>query len=592
MDCFEEKMIGLKALGLGRVAQTIMLIFLLSTILSLTVGSSFEVLFNISSFLQGFELKKPLLMDSSAKSIYTSIIPARLARDIEEVLGIPAKAVTTTLGYVDNLLTPIWDETMLEGHPPGMLNISSCILGGRLAERLKKNVGDTLIVVGILRREIHVLRVIDVEHFKDPRDDYLFVSKELAKRLRGAGDADASIIIFNKSEEVITASKYLSHTYELRILYDIPVEAKLRILASDGSRVLEKPIMNKGVEVFKIPLGYYEVVISTPYADIPIASIKLYDSAIVDVKIKDYVTLRILDCPVQPELKDVKGILLKPSSYGNGTWVYIVPPGLYTLSISERKLEIPLLSDLDLRLNLEDSGSSRILESYKVRFEITYIDGKPVDEVYLTIVSADGDLITSIIKTPGIYEANLNRGDYIFIARKGSYIREMKVSVQGDRTVHITLPLRSDERVLYSSMPKVKLLASGYDPLSSITLIVLSAELTLLASVTVVSFLAYRVIFGYFFESSSTEIEKMRELRLPRKLYLKIIYLPMLTLVSTILFASILTAIVLALQISWPLPFSTKPTGSLLWPYSIIIILALPPYTLTFLDTLHKKGCF
>jgi hypothetical protein len=81
MDCFEEKMIGLKALGLGRVAQTLMLIFLLSTILSLTVGSSFEVLFNISSFLQGFELKKPLLMDSSAKSIYTSIIPARLARD-------------------------------------------------------------------------------------------------------------------------------------------------------------------------------------------------------------------------------------------------------------------------------------------------------------------------------------------------------------------------------------------------------------------------------------------------------------------------------------------------------------------------------
>jgi hypothetical protein len=584
-------MIGLKILGFRKVLQILTLIILLSSILSLTIGSSFEVLSSISSFLQGFELKKPLLMDSSAKSIYTSLIPARLAKDIEDALGIPAKAVTTTLGYVDNLLTPIWDESILEEPTPSILNVSSCILGKRLAERLKKDIGDTVIVIGILRREVHVLRIVDIKHFNDPRDDYLFVSKELAKKLRGAKDTDASIIIFNASGDVLRVNKYLSQTYELRILYDIPVEAKLRILASDGSRVLEKLIMNQGIEVLRIPFGCYEVVISTPYADIPIASVKLNDSATVNVKLKDYATLKILDYPTQPKLKDAKGVPLKPDSQGNNTWVYKVPPGLYTLSISGKELEIPLLSDLELRPCLECIEKPKSLETYSVIFEMTYIDGKPVDELYLTILSSDGDLITSI-KTPGIYKIDLHKGDYIFIARKGNYVREIRVNVQEDKTVRVTLPLRSDNRILYSSMPKVKLLPLGYDPLSSITLTILSAELALLVSTTTISFLAYMVIFGFFFKSSSTELEKLKELRFPRKLYLKIIYLPMLSLILIILLVSIFATVGLALEIPWPLPFSTKPIGSLLWPYFIIIIPAFFSYTLTFFATFHREGCF
>jgi hypothetical protein len=584
-------MIGLKILGFRKVLQILMLIILLSSILSLTIGSSFEVLSSVSGFLQGFELKKPLLMDSSAKSIYTSVIPARLAKDIEDVLGVPAKAVTTTLGYVDNLLTPIWDESILEEPTPSILNVSSCILGKELAERLKKNVGDIVIVIGILRREVHVLRVANIKYFNDPRDDYLFVSKELAKKLRGIKDTDASIIIFNASEDVLRVNKYLSQTYELRILYDIPVEAKLRILASDGSRVLEKPIMNQGIEVFRISFGYYEVVISTPYADIPIASVKINDSATVNVKLKDYVTLKILDYPAQPELKDVRGVSLKPDTQGNNTWVYKVPPGLYTLSISGRELEIPLLGDLELRPCLECIERVRSIETYSVKFEMTYIDGKPVDELYLTILSANGDLVTSM-KTPGIYEINLHEGDYVFIARKGSYVREVRVSVEEDKMVRMVLPLRSDNRIPYSSMPKVKLLPLGYDPLSSITLTILSAELALLVSTTAASFLAYMVIFGYFFESSSTELEKMKELRFPRKLYLKIIYLPMLSLILIILLTSIFATIGLALEVPWPLPFSKKHIGSLLWPYFINIIPAFFSYTLTFFATFHKKGCF
>jgi hypothetical protein len=141
-------------------------------------------------------------------------------------------------------------------------------------------------------------------------------------------------------------------------------------------------------------------------------------------------------------------------------------------------------------------------------------------------------------------------------------------------------------------MPKVKLLPLGYDPLSSITLTILSAELALLVSTTAVSFLAYMVIFSYFFESSSTELEKMKELRFPRKLYLKIIYLPMLSLILIILLTSIFATIGLALEAPWPLPFSKKHIGSLLWPYFIIIIPAFFSYTLTFFATFYKKGCF
>ena len=584
-------MIGLKILGFGRILQTLMIVFLLSLILSLAIGSSFEMLSGIGGFLQGFDLRRPLLMDGSAKSIYTSIIPARLARDIVEVLNIRADAVVTTLGYVDGVLAPIWDENMLGEYSPGMLNVGSCILGGRLAERLGKDVGDVVTVVGILGREVHILRVIDVRYFDDPRGDYLFVSGELARRLRGIRDTEASIIIFNSPEDVLRASRHLSQTYELGVSYDVPVEARLRILASDGSRVLEKPIVGQGFEVFKIPFGYYSVVVSTPYADIPVALVKLNDSARISIKLSDRVALRILGCPLEPELRDVKGVLIKPDSRNNDTWVYNVPPGLYALSIAGRRFEIPLISDLELRPCLEGVIEPGLVEAYHVRVEVVYVDGKPVDEAYLTVLSDDGGLAASI-SVPGMYELDLHQGDYVFIVRRGSCVHEERVSVRADMVVRIVVPLRSDGRMPYSSMPRVKLLPSGYDPLSGITLMILSAELALLASIIAVSFLAYRVIFSHFFQSSSAEIGKMVELRLPRKFYLKAIYLPMLMLIFVTLLASVFIAIGLALGISWPIPFSVKLFGSLLWPYFIIIIPALLSYTLTFFGALREMGCF
>jgi len=584
-------MIGLKILGFGRIMQTLMIVFLLSLILSLAIGSSFEMLSGIGGFLQGFDLRRPLLMDSSARSIYTSIIPVRLARDIVEVLNIRVDAVVATLGYVDGVLAPIWDESMLGGSSPSILNASSCILGGRLAGRLGKGVGDVVTVVGILGREVHILRVVDVRYFDDPRGDYLFVSGVLARRLRGIRDTEASIIIFNSPEDVLRASRYLSQTYELGVSYDVPVEARLRILASDGSRVLERPIVGRGFEVFRIPFGYYRVVVSTPYADILVALVKLNDSARISIKLSDRVVLRVLGCPLEPELRDVKGVLIKPDSHDNDTWVYSVPPGLYALSIAGRRFEVPLISDLELRPCLEGVIEPGLVEVYHVRLEVVYIDGKPVDEVYLTVLSDNGGLVVSR-SVPGMYELDLRQGDYSFIVRRGSYVHEERVSVQADMVARIVVPLRSDGRIPYSSIPRVKLLPSGYDPLGSITLMILSAELALLASIIAVSFLAYRVVFSHFFESSSVEIGKMVELRLSRKFYLRAIYLPMLVLILLTLFVSVLIAIGLALGVSWPIPFSVKLLGSLLWPYFIVTIPALISYTLTFFGALRKKGVF
>jgi hypothetical protein len=584
------KTIGLKILGRGTVVQTLLLVYLLSVISALALGSSYELLLNTGNFIQGFELRNPMLMDSSARSLYTSVIPERLAKEIETVLGFKARAVTATLGYVDGLLTPIWDYIILGEYSPNVGDVTGCILGEGLAKKLSKNVGDTILVTGILSKEIHILRIAGIRRFNDVRDNYLFVSIDLAKNLRGIRQMDASIIVFDRAEEVREVSKYLSETYELKVFYDVPVEAKLRILASDGSMVSEKVIVGRDVEVIKLPFGYYQPVLLTSYANIPLDPIKLKDSSEVNVGIKGNVILRIIDCPAQLELKDVKGVAFKPEGRNNGTCLYRIPVGVYVLNYSGNVLEIPMIDDLELRLSKEVVKEPEPSKYFKLRIEVRYIDGKLVEDVYLTVLSVDGGLITST-RAKGIYDTILQEGGYIFIVRRGGYVHEEKVTVDGDKTISVTLPLRSDGRIPYSYTPKVKTLPSGYDSLSSISLMVFSAELGLLATISVIAFLVYGIIFDHFFESSSKELEKVREMKFGTSIYLKLFYIPMFTLVLMMALLGSLTALWLAKEIPWPILLPMELAGSILWPYLISVVPAIFSYTFQALWSFRRREC-
>jgi hypothetical protein len=538
-------MIGLKIFGLKRIVLTIILIYLATSALTLATSSSYELIVGLKDFLQGFEIRKPIIIDEYAKSVYTSIIPARLAKDLNTILGLNAEPVIATLGYIDSILAPIWSQEILED------NINSIeknwiILGEALAAKLGKKIGDIVIVTSILRKEIHILKIIDIRSFNDPRDNYGFTSREIARIIRGIREIDSSIIIFRKQNEAMEALKYLGQLYELKIHYNIPLQVRLRILASDGSLILEKDISNIGIEVFKLPLGYYQLMISTSYTQLPIASIKLKESREINIRLNGSVKLKIIEFKEKPFLKDMNGKIIEPQRFNN-TWIYEVPIGIYFLKLGDLELKLPLINDLELKKR----EMERISEVYKVRLEMNWIDGKPIEEAYLTILAKDGGLITAI-KVTGFYEIYLPQGEYLIKLIKGNYALEENFKVDGERIIQLIIPLRSSGECPYTPLlKKVKVLATGYDETSMISLMALSAEIAILASSIILSIITYISIIDHLYESASKELNNLKELKLPRRTLLKMTYLPVLGIIMLGAGFGGLTAFLLVKTTSW-----------------------------------------
>ncbi len=578
-------MIGLKLLGFGKVASTLILLYLISIGVSLTIGTSYDVLTGLEAFIQGFELGKPLIMEKSAKSIYTSIIPTRLANDLETVLGLNAKPVVTALGYADGVLAPIWDQSVLT-HPLDMINATGIILGKHLADKLGKRQGDDILLTSVLRNSVYIVKVVEVKEFNDPRDNYVFAPSKLARALRGIQDTEASIIMFESQRDAEQALKYLSQLYELRLNYDVGVEVKLRIIASDGSLASEKKISGKGVEVFRIPLGYYQLIVSTGYAEIIVDSVKLKDSIELSLNLQGTVTLKILDCPEEPKLMDADGKILRPERVNN-VWSYRIPVGVYFLNVGGHEIRIPVVSDQELRLG-KGLEKEKNLESYRVVFQVRYIDGKQVEDAYLTIASSDGRLITSTTIT-GFYESYLQNGLYNVTLSKSGYVLKKKLIVDGEKSVDFILPLRSDGKMMYTRSFEAKILPTGYDSMSMISIMVLSAELGILITVSILAVLVYLSIISHLFESCSSEFEKLRELRFSIGFIFKSIYLPLSILFLLAGTLGGLSSIYFVEMIYWPQILPSRPVGLNPLLYFVHTVLLVSSLTHSYLKLYYRK---
>jgi len=576
-------MMGLRLFGLRRVALTFALIYLAASALTLITSSSYELLLGLKDFLQGFELREPIIMDKSAKSVYTSILPARLAKDLNTVLDLNAKPITATLGYIDGLLTPLWSQEIL-GDTMNITGKNWIILGKAVAARLRKRIGDVVIVTSILRKEIHILKIVDIRNFNDPRNNYAFGSEELARTLRGIRGEDASIILFKDRAEAMKASRYLGKLYELKISYNIPLQAKLRIIASDGSIISEKRISGSGMEVFKLPLGFYQLIISTGYANLPMESLKLKESKEINIKLNGSVRLTITGFREKPILKDMKGKVIEPQRL-DSSWVYEIPIGVYFLKLDNLRLKLPVLTDLKIK----PGEIQKIPETYKVRFDMSWIDGRPIREAYLTILTKAGELITAA-KVTKSYEIYLPRGEYSIKLVKGGYVLEKNLKINSEKRIKLVMPLRSGGKCPYTRrLKEIKILAAGYDETSMISILALSAELAILTISIILAVVTYISITDHLYESASKELENLKELKLQRKLLLRITYLPVIEI--TLLGAGLggLTAFILVKTISWTPSIPLQFTGLSPSTYLTQIVIAFFASTYSYLKEVLRK---
>jgi len=576
-------MMGLRLFGLRRMALTFALIYLAASALTLITSSSYELLLGLKDFLQGFELREPIIMDKSAKSVYTSILPARLAKDLNTVLDLNAKPITATLGYIDGLLTPLWSQEIL-GDTMNITGKNWIILGKAVAARLGKRIGDVVIVTSILRKEIHILKIVDIRNFNDPRNNYAFVSEELARTLRGIRGEDASIILFKDRAEAMKASRYLGKLYELKISYNIPLQAKLRIIASDGSIISEKRISGSGMEVFKLPLGFYQLIISTGYANLPMESLKLKESKEINIKLNGSVRLTITGFREKPILKDMKGKVIEPQRL-DSSWVYEIPIGVYFLKLDNLRLKLPVLTDLKIK----PGEIQKIPETYKVRFDMSWIDGRPIREAYLTILTKAGELITAA-KVTKSYEIYLPRGEYSIKLVKGGYVLEKNLKINSEKRIKLVMPLRSGGKCPYTTrLKEIKILAAGYDETSMISILALSAELAILTISIILAVVTYISITDHLYESASKELENLKELKLQRKLLLRITYLPVIEI--TLLGAGLggLTAFILVKTISWTPSIPLQFTGLSPSTYLTQIVIAFFASTYSYLKEVLRK---
>jgi len=403
---------------------------------TLVVGSASS----LGLVLRGGESEGLAILERSARSIYTSHIPASLAASLSKLPSVQAEPFTASVGYVSGsiLITrgiqsaQNYSKQLLSGSLPSSEG-PWIILGERAAQRLGAHVGETIPVASSLRKLVILTTVVAICRFGDMKDDEAVVHEKVARQLSGLPQGMvSSIIVRGLSREAI--ENLLSRTYQLSVKCSSAIPGNLVVLEANGAPIRSVKVVREIEESLELPFGYYTITFQSQFllstlGSVLLTSNKSFQSS---VQVEENPMLKVPG-PKRPVLRKPDGVEVQAVRQGE-FWVFTTSPGIYRIEIGSETFTFPLFCSA----TFDPSASAGPMHT--VRVSVLWSDGSEATDYNLVVKTSGGEVVLARLGLGSETKIDLPKGDYVIEAYRLPYSANAVLSVPAVSEVRLVLP--------------------------------------------------------------------------------------------------------------------------------------------------------
>jgi ABC-type lipoprotein release transport system permease subunit len=212
------RLLGFKYFKRQRVLTLALIITVSSMLFSLTALSLLGFYRGFTAYLgEGKDIVA--VYDRKSRTPFTGLVPAYLAEKISALNGVLAgspeaiapcivKGESTFLrGIIPEDFTKLNHVTMVEGAMLELDDLNSAVVGKNVAERLRLNLNDKVLVLGVLSDRYLELQVKGIFVSHTPMDDEILAPLYVGQWLRGTDYGHVTLIRFKIDRDAITPSR-------------------------------------------------------------------------------------------------------------------------------------------------------------------------------------------------------------------------------------------------------------------------------------------------------------------------------------------------------------------------------------------------
>jgi|GEM_PF-1799927 len=272
-----RRLLGLSILPRRRILLTLSGVLIVSTLFSASF-SFFSAFQSLSQGYLGEGENLVVFFSSQVRTFFTGSVPAYLAESLLMVDGVintspeilTAAIVRDQTVFIRGVTSRFFDiqpVSFLRGETQ-QLQEGGCIAGLRAAHRLGLNVGDRIIVISSIRRNVlKELRVEGIFSSNTPMDDEILAPVESTRFLAFLPDRHVTLIRAEIDRAKVDEAGLRSivsqhHTLRVEVAQlntSIPSKAYVKVLDQADRQISVKRIDVPGAAVFKLPFGLYKV---------------------------------------------------------------------------------------------------------------------------------------------------------------------------------------------------------------------------------------------------------------------------------------------------------------------------------------------
>jgi len=542
----------LRRLATGLIGPRPLAAFVVALLVVLSVGAlGFSLLYGysstINSALSGATTAgRQIVMQESARAVYSSQVPSSIAASLSMLEGITASAVSLTPTTLEGLPLVIrgqqslssMDAFIVEG---GSSTGASILLGCMLRERSCLEVGDTVIVSSPFLPSAAALTVTGVYRTGDLRDYEAIVSLEVGSSLSGLSRGLANIITVDGASQA-QLEQLLGSAYSLSVSFtfaDLPAGS---ILVTDitGAPVATAQASGSGSLNFTLPFGYYNIAYQQSYFSVNLTSILLEGDREVQLSMPPGTFSVYVGCApgATPILVLSNGTTLDGTPSGGG-WSFDAPAGVHTLACNGTSLKILVWGNTTVSLVEQPSLSTLAVAAF-------WQDGQPATGFLVTAWAADGTLVRSAESMASSCDLLLPPGQYTIRISKPPYTVECSADIPSQKSVDITLPRASTAYSIpvsfYIRLKSVAPLDASGAAIGSLVGVTTASLLAAFIATAAISAMAIYAVFRGLFSSCRENLMTMRLLGSSTQRTFAIIGPLLLAITAVASFASALVA--------------------------------------------------
>ncbi|MEM1586689.1 MAG: hypothetical protein QXX99_00310 [Candidatus Bathyarchaeia archaeon] len=505
--------IGLKLAEPKLLVSYMVFLTILSIMLATLLAIGYGLYLNMVWMASGGSVLTPVVVDVSAKTVYTSRVPLsvyvslskdrNVGRIVPVVLAISilkGRSVTVRGMRLEDLKLD-YSSAMLEGSMPGKGFFA--IVGFKAAEKFDLKAGGLLHLTSVKSGRTLTLVVSGIYRLGDQRDYEIVVNIELARLLSDMPSDCLSLIVAPEAVRSYLEDK-LKATYNLTIEYHLGFEAIITLTDSLGRVCKELKVSGNSTHQITLPYGYYSIYIKSNGKISFIDSILLDRNTAISLrKLAEKITLRVplVSKDTAVELKSMEGETIEPAGTLEGYLIYSVERGIYKLTYDNKSY----------LLNLSEDSTFTPFPSqpagYTLKIRVYDYLGRRVRGVILNIIDPrDNKIVYGRLLEEGEGSLTLPPGRYRILVSDSLTLMERSLELRSDSLLEFELPTLNKDMPsrIISEMRRVKPLEGvDYVELSFKASLGLTLEhyIALYLSLTTITLIAFIPVNIYYISS-------------------------------------------------------------------------------------------